>query len=127
MDITIKVIPHTEQRYETTGDWVVDPQGNVTIYVSSVENWKSEYLVALHELVEVALCIDRGISQETVDEFDMSHPELEDPGIDQRAPYHKEHMVSVEIEKRLAQELGVNWEEHCLLLESLYRPPRATH
>jgi len=125
MEVSIKTIPHQTQRYETTGDWIILDNGRIEIYVSDVGSWKSEYLVALHELVEAALCRDRGIDQQVVEDFDRSHPELEDPGLDERAPYHTEHMVAVEVEKRLAEELQVNWEEHCLLLESFYQPPES--
>ncbi len=123
MNITIKTIPHYQQAYDTTGDWHLKKNGDIEIFVSHVNDWKSEYLVALHELIEVALCKDRNIKEEDVGGFDLAHPELEDPGLDPRAPYHKEHMVAVEIEQRLAHELGVDWHEHSNRLYALWTPP----
>jgi hypothetical protein len=123
MRILIESIPHTNQRYETTGDWIIHPNGDITIYVSETGAWKTDYLVALHELIEVALCIDRGISEEEVNTFDISHPELEDPGDDIRAPYYKEHQVAVAIERMAAAELNVNWDKHLQTLYNLYTAP----
>jgi hypothetical protein len=120
--IIIETIPHTEQNYETTGDWHIT-EDTITIRVSEVNNWKGEFLVGLHELIEVALCLDRNISEEAVTTFDISHPELEDPGIDPQAPYFKEHAVAVRIEQEIAKELNIDWEEHTERLYQMHTPP----
>ena len=125
MNIIIKTITHDTQNYDTTGDWDIKENGDIEIRVSNVDHWKTQYLVALHEMIEVALCKDRGISQEEVEEFDRGHPELEDPGSDPQAPYYKEHSTAVEIEQRMARELGVDWDEHCDRLYKMWTPPSA--
>ena len=119
MKISIKTIPHELQRYDTCGDWVWTDAGDLEITVSSTNNWKYEALVAVHELIEVLLCHDRGISQQVVDDFDMSYErDIEEfgyddePGNEKDAPYHKEHKVATKVEKILAKELKVNWKEY---------------
>lgn len=71
MNIIIKTIPHKEHRYDTVGNWWFDEKGNLEIRVSDMKNWKYEFLVALHELVESALCKSRNIKEKDVTNFDV--------------------------------------------------------
>ena len=125
MNITIKTIPQKEQRYETIGDyWFIRKESpptnfNLEIRVSETGNWKYEALVAIHELVEVLLCKDRGISEPDIMAFDKAFeakrkPDDKDsePGDDPAAPYGKEHRFAENIERLVAAELGVNWNTH---------------
>ena len=94
MQIIIEVVDHIEQRYPTVGDWEWDDElefKRLHIKVSRLDNHKHEFLVALHEWVEAILCWHRGITQESVTEFDKHNPELVEPGDSPRAPYHVEH------------------------------------
>ena len=125
MKVTIETIDHDKQRYATTGDYLVDGD-EITIFISNVGSWRSEMAVAVHELVEVLLCIHRKIEVSDIDDFDISHPELEDPGMDSSAPYHKEHLFATAIEMLLCRELGLEWNDHNELLESLYSVPPMT-
>lgn len=115
MNILIKTIPHEMQRYETVGDWVFDGEGNITIFVSDMGDWKKEMLVAFHEIVEVLICKKRGITQEIVDDFDMKFEQnrkfgdLSEPGDSPEAPYRREHFFATNVERLLSAELGVNW------------------
>lgn len=124
--ITISTIPHTEQRYPTVGDWIVDPTPNgldVHIRVSTLSDWRRELLVAVHELIEISLLaawkpdpIDQ--IQKAVDDFDKAYednrPEgdLSEPGDDPAAPYQKEHFFATNIERLLAQALGQDWADY---------------
>jgi hypothetical protein len=118
MRISIEVIPHEAQRYSTVGDWTFDGNGDLTIRVSKLSDWKREALIAIHELVEVVLCKHAGIGQEAVDLFDAEfekhrHPDNEDePGDEPSAPYVKQHCLATAVERMLAAELGVNWKEY---------------
>jgi hypothetical protein len=121
VDITIKTIPHAEQRYETVGDWWCDDKGDIKIRVSSMGDWKKEALVAFHELAEVLLCKDRGITTEMVDAFDMQyeadrdagkHPQDAEPGDDPACPCRDEHFFATSVERLLAQQLGVDWKTY---------------
>lgn len=125
MRITIETIAHNQQRYSTVGDWFFDEAGNLTIRVSQLSDWKREALVAVHELVEVLLCKEAGVSQAIVDKFDREfeehrHPDnVDEPGDDPAAPYVKQHCIATGVERLLAAQLGVNWKEYEQELEAL--------
>lgn len=120
MNITITTIPHKDQLYETTGNWWFDDDMNLIIQISDMGNVQSEFLIAVHEAIEAMICLDRGIFEEEVSEFDIAHPELEDPGDDSRAPYHKEHNVAVAIEMLLCDQFDMDWNDHNKRSEDLY-------
>lgn len=117
MKITIETIPHNGQRYPTVGDWFYDEVGNLTIKVSDLGDWRYNALVGLHELVEVLKCKRDGVTQESVDAFDIEYeknrPEgdVSEPGDSPNAPYRQQHCLATGIERIMAEELGVVWEE----------------
>jgi hypothetical protein len=119
--IYIYVIPHNQQRYDTCGDWFIDDFGNWCINVSDLGDPRYNFLVALHELVEMALCIERGITADVVDRFDIGYDGkyLDDPGVDPKAPYHREHMSATVVERDLARKLHVGWEKYNKAIDEL--------
>lgn len=124
--ITIEVIPHAEQRYETVGDWIYSNDNEeLTIKVSDMNNWKYNMLVGVHELIEVLLCDARGITQVEVDNFDKEFEEkrvegnVDEPGDDPAAPYKDEHFFATNIERLLCAELGVDWKTYNDIIENL--------
>lgn len=128
-EIHIKTIPHHEQRYPTTGDYWRDAEGTGQVRISDVGNTDYEFLVMLHELIEWRLAEKRGVTDEDITNFDMKFEEEiksgaqslhADPGLDPRAPYKKEHIFATKIEKEIAEEFGVDWEEYARRLEKLY-------
>lgn len=123
--ITIKIIPHSEQRYDTCGDWWISEEGNWHIAISELGDPRYNFLVALHELVEMALCCERGITPEIVDRFDIGYDGkyLDDPGIDPKAPYHREHMSATVVERDIARKLHVGWEQYNKTIDSLPEVP----
>ncbi len=110
MSITIKTIPHSEQRYNTVGDYQT-AAGATEVRISKLGDEKMETLVAMHELVELLLCKFAGVTDKQIDEFDFAF-DGRSPGDDPTAPYHRQHIIATEIEKIMARELGVNWEEY---------------
>jgi hypothetical protein len=82
--------------------------------------------VALHELIEVTLCEERGITCEQVDAFDKAYERTRpkgdesEPGDSPDAPYRKEHFFSTSIERLMAAELGVDWAKYD---EAIYKLP----
>lgn len=115
-NIRINFIPHNAQRYETVGDWRVLHDGETwQIDVSMMKDWRHNVLVAVHELVEMAQCIERGIDEQTVTDFDLQFeatraPNNEDePGWDPQAPYRAQHIFAENIERELADQLRVDW------------------
>jgi hypothetical protein len=107
--IVIRAIPHAKQRYDTVGDWYVNEDGELTITVSSMKDWRYELLVAIHELVEVALCTSTGVTQQNVDDFDLAFKGEGEPGASKDAPYRNEHCAAEGIERMLAVLIGVDW------------------
>lgn len=119
MKIVIETIPHRAHRYETVGDYWIDPDGTLQIRVSQMADDRMAALVAIHELVEVTLTEHRGISEASIMKFDTDHPELDDPGHSPEAPYHHEHVFAEIVERQVAHELGVNWQEYEKAIEAL--------
>lgn len=121
MNITIKTIPHSRQRYKTVGDWWFESDNGLQIRVSNMHNPYYEILVARHELDEAILCMKHGIKEKEVTEFDLQfekerkagrHSDEAEPGDDPRAPYHKEHKTATQAEVQLAIALGIDWSKY---------------
>lgn len=131
--VVIEVIPHNEQRYDTLGDWQVK-EGEVVIKVSDVGNWLYSWLVAVHELVEVMLCLKDGVRQVDVDRFDIEYEKqgqatglapcgcryTGEPGSDKHAPYHEQHKVAEAVERLILRRLGISWREYNKVLDKVY-------
>ncbi len=127
MDICIKTIPHTEQNYDTVGDYWTNEDGLVEFRISKIGD-DYEFLVLIHELIEQYLTKRRGITEKSICEFDVQyeeerkkglHPKDAEPGDDLKAPYRKEHKFATLLERLLAHELGVDWEEYEDIVMSL--------
>jgi hypothetical protein len=116
--ICIKIIPHSEQRYPTTGDYWIDPDGTWQIRVSELGDFKYEVAVALHELWEQALCFSRGIEEKYITEFDKEFEknrkvgDFSEPGDDRNSPYQKEHCSATGIERLFISEIEGSWNEY---------------
>ncbi len=108
MKILVTTVPHAQQRYDTLGDWVFG-SNTLAVTVSETGDPRMNVLIALHEIVEAMLCLERGIAEPDVAAFDQANPQLDDPGSDPRAPYHREHVFAENIERLVAAELGVSW------------------
>lgn len=128
MKITIETIPHKDQRYPTPGDWFFDKEGDLTIRVSSLGDWRYEAIMAVHELVEVCLCKHAGVTQEAVDQFDMQyekdrkkgkHGKLDEPGDNNQAPYREQHSIATGVERILGAGLGIAWNDYAAAVERL--------
>ena len=91
---------------------MADDGDTLAIQVADLENDESSFLVALHELVEVVLCQQHGITAEQVDAYDFAHQDDDDPGLNPDAPYHREHMVAFSMEIEAALALGVDWTDY---------------
>lgn len=115
--ITIEVIHHDKQRYETCGDWYYNEAGELVIKVSETTT-KYEFLVAIHELIEAVLCDFKGIKEEDVTAFDkqfedmrIEYPDIvgdKEPGNEDNAPYFHEHAMASRVENWLVTSIGVD-------------------
>ena len=118
LKIEIETIPHSRQRYDTVGDWFFKPDATWKINVSDLADWRYELLVAVHELVEMGLCNDRGITAQRIDRFDIAYEnnrlpgDTTEPGDATDAPYRNEHCAATGIERILAAHLGIDWSDY---------------
>lgn len=125
MKIHVETIPHAQQRYPTVGDyWCED--GVQQIRVSQMVDWRYEVLVAVHELIEMALTRHRGVSEPRITEFDVEFEKSREqglvhgePGDHPDAPYRSEHFFATNIERLIAAELDVDWFEYDGYVENL--------
>lgn len=123
--VVILPIPHSSQRYETVGDYKeeIDDDGeHLQIMVSKLFDSREMWLVAIHELVEMALCRVSGIKLEEIDNFDIHYGDdlPGEPGDHHEAPYYRQHQIATGIERILAAEMGVDWTEYEKHLNDLY-------
>lgn len=123
----VQAIPHAKQRYPTVGDF----WGNRSVWkvrVSKMSDPRYEWLVLLHEFVEMMLMLHRGMPEEIQGKFDrMFEKEREqgkwkdsdEPGYDPRSPYLREHKFASKIEEMMAKELDVDWEKFAKEVDTL--------
>ena len=119
-NISIRVIPHKDQRYDTVGDY--QKLGNVTSITISKSMADYEFLVTLHELIELYLITRKGISIKDIDNFDMQFEEMrlnyphivgdKEPGDDENAPYFFAHKIATEFERKMAEYLNIDWNKY---------------
>lgn len=119
MNITIKTIPHKEQRYDTCGDWQFLAPDRLVVSVSDTGDLRYNTLLAIHELVEAVLCAKDGVAEASVDHFDMSNPTKD--GDDRDCPYAKQHCFATSVERMVAAAMDVSWGEYEYTLDTLER------
>jgi hypothetical protein len=116
--ICLEVIPHKDQRYETVGDYYRDGDGNLVIKVSDLGDNKKELLVMVHELIEVILTEESGVSEESITKFDIEFEKnrkpgnLDEPGDDPDSPYRVQHAIATSVERMMCALIGVDWKQY---------------
>ena len=110
--IVIEFVPQSKQSYPTLGDYG-ETEHNVWFRITDFPS-KPAYSVAilLHEILEFYRNKQLGIPVSAVDAFDLSHLELDDPGLSPEAPYHKAHMESDAIERLAILFFDEDWVEY---------------
>lgn len=112
--------------YATVGDWNWTSAGNLNITVTKLGDYRKEFAVAIHELVEVMLCRERGIHQEDVEKFDRSFEDkrepnnFDEPGDSPYAPYKREHFFATTIERQIVHEFGLDWSKYEDAINALF-------
>lgn len=133
MNISIKTIPHNEQRYETAGDWwfreSVQDGEILEVRVSDMGNPLYTWLVASHEINEALRCKTDGVDEKDITVFDKAFEALrerfpsligdQEPGDMVSAPYHDQHVGATNIERLSAEFHGVDWDEYDTTVNSL--------
>lgn len=110
--INIEFIPQEAQRPGWKyGDYWVDGD-TLEIRISEYQNPDFAVFLAVHELLEAYRCVKKGVTMAAIDAFDLAHQDDEDPGQLPDAPYHLEHMQSMEVERLLCQQDGYDFEDY---------------
>jgi hypothetical protein len=117
--VTVNVVPHAEQRYDTAGDWRVEAGGGLVVTVSDLGDHRFNLILAGHELVEALLCQRDGISEQQVDEWDRNHVSADEPGEVEGCPYRTQHSVADQVERWLAYLMGVDWDAYSTSFDQL--------
>jgi len=118
MRILIETVPHHKNRNNQVGDYKYLDDGTLYITVSEVGDYKMEWLVAAHEMIEEMLASNDGVTEEMITAYDeywekrialgLVDKDIE-PGFSTAAPYRKHHTIATGLEMTLAAELGVDW------------------
>ena len=113
LNIEIKTIPHEKQRYDTVGDWYLE-DGIQKFRISELSNKKLEIMIAIHELIEQALCEADGITEKQVDEFDKTDlgDDAYEHGDQPDAPYRNQHCFATGVERLLCAAFNIIWKEY---------------
>lgn len=118
LTIRITTIPHAEQRYPTVGDFLTSADGTLNVRISEMSDWRREFLVALHELVECMWARHNGVTEADIDAFDIAYEQKRqdgdesEPGNDPACPVYAGHQLATVIERLMAHELGVDWQDY---------------
>lgn len=125
MKILIETIPHSQQRYETVGDYKYIEDGTLHITVSEMHDDRYCSLVAIHELIEAKLTEWKGIKEQAITDFDMSFEDkredgnIDEPGFDEKAPYLLEHTFATSVELGMCAMAGISWTAYEKVINSL--------
>lgn len=124
--IQIQVIAHKGHRIKNTaGDYFEYSPGHWAVLVSDLGNWKLSMILALHELVEMILTQNRGITERIVTAWDKHVTKVDpdaEPGEVLGCPYRLEHRFAEKIERMVAREMGVKWRDYLKALDDLWQP-----
>lgn len=131
MKIRFQRLTQGQQRFTTVGYWYWSETGNkgtLVVQVTRMGDWRHEFAVWGHEMIEAFYCWCFRVTTEQADKFDESYErgysdgsiskEME-PGHDPRCPYHVGHMMGVFWEHviiRLTLAKWSNYERECNLL-----------
>jgi len=120
--IIIKTIKPENHRYQTCGDYIYDREDDtLTVFVSKMDDWRSELAVAIHEVFESVLCLHEEIDFVEIDRFDVQYElardsgqvsEFSEPGDSKTAPYHCQHVGATFVEHEVCSRLDLPWGVH---------------
>lgn len=128
--IVIEIIPHADQRYETCGDWHLDEDGVMQVKVSDFGLEIENFMVAIHEVVELILLRHRGVTDKDIDKFDFEFEKRvergeagrnDEPGFASDSPYVAEHTLATSVELQMCALAKINWNEYSEKIENLFK------
>ena len=120
--------PPKMMRYPTIGDYYKTKNGWI-IEVADLGDSDYNFLVFLHEFIELYLTQRRGISEPNIKKFDEwferekargYFSRIVEAGRHPKAPYRHEHIFAEKIEKLLIKELGANWQKYVEAVDKIF-------
>jgi hypothetical protein len=118
--IRVDFVEQSIQRYPTVGDYV-ECNAFVNFRITDMHNPIYSAAILLHELVEKILNDRDGIPDSDVDAWDFGEgADLPDPGLDPRAPYHRNHMIADAIERSFIALAGEDWVRYEEAIDKLF-------
>lgn len=122
--IEVQILEQRHLRNQQCGNWFLDAYGCHHFEVAQSGKHSYHVLVLVHELIEEALCRERGIRESAVNRFDDHYRGDGEPGDDPKAPYRREHKFATRIEKLICKELGIDWKTYAGEIDKLCPPRR---
>jgi hypothetical protein len=104
--------------YPTLGEAFVDPDGVLRVWALKMPDFRESVACALHEAVEFLLCLQHGVSYESICDFDVAWEKrrlageqmpTDEPGMDPAAPYSHQHRIADVVERTYAAASGLHW------------------
>lgn len=135
MNIRAKTVDFYSQRYITLGDYFHKNE-RLNIHISDTGNPHYNFLILVHELLEEYLTRYVGIKEKDITKFDMKfeNGDIKDsslytePGNHLKSPYRKQHRFSENIERLIAHEMGIDFNDYdkylCEFLDSKIKNKR---
>jgi len=130
VNIFAKVVPRETMREGVDGaDWWFDENGDLQIRVCPMSDWRYEVALIQHEEFEALLCRAHGVTQKSVDEFDLAydkaHPNEPDlnAGDDPDAPYVAEHNYAEIVDRLFIGACGLKFGPYMKELGLTYPGP----
>lgn len=116
----IKSVDIENARYPTLGDYFFENSIRYFQITNTGEDLLDD-LIFLHEFIEEIITRHRGIKEEDILKHDLwveeevkagRYPDDAEPGEHEKSPYRREHLFAEKIEKMVAKELKINWDEY---------------
>jgi hypothetical protein len=120
------------------GDYLkhpLDPEGPWAVLAADTGNRDYNFMILIHELVEMFLTERRGIPEEDITDFDRRFevrrlrgeaPADAEPGDDPESPYFNEHQCAMVVENFLCDELRIDPKKYAADLEEFLKKEELT-
>jgi hypothetical protein len=132
--VYLRSVPLNDLRNGQAGDWLFADRrsGEEGLHALSakMDDWRSEFAICIHEAIEALLCMEHGITDLQVTQFDAqfeaeraagNHGTFAEAGDDFRSPYFKEHQTATFVERAVCAALELDWEQHTQNVEELFQ------
>ena len=118
--IRIEFVGQKDQNYDTVGDYG-ETESEIWFKITRFNNPNYSWAILLHELAEKRLKDQDGVTDAEVDAWDLGDgKDLDDPGLDPKACYHKYHMMADALERTFIVMSGEDWIPYEQAIEEMF-------